>query len=70
MQYIQRFLSQQTYVTRKTGYICACAVIFGLIVMAFSIIERKLMSGRKRTNIYTDDFKRYQKNINNSLINR
>ncbi len=70
MQYIQRFLSQQTYVTRKTGYICACAVIFGLIVMAFSIIERKLMSGRKRKNIYTDDFKRYQKNINNSLINR
>ena len=59
MQYIQKFLSSQTYITRKTGYICACAVIFGLIVMFFSVLERKIMAGGKRESNYSNDFKRY-----------
>lgn len=70
MQYIQSLLGDMKYVTNKTGYICACAIIFGLVVMIFSIIQQKVTNGGKREEIYSVDFKRYQASKANSLLNK
>ena len=50
MMFIQHYLSGGLAYARQTGYICACAIIFGLIVMGFGMIERRAMADRKRKN--------------------
>lgn len=39
-----------------TGFICAMAVVFGIIVMAFSIIEKRLMGKQKGDNGHEKNF--------------
>ena len=41
---------------RWTGFICAMAVVFGIIVMAFSIIEKRLMGKQKGGNGHEKNF--------------
>lgn len=41
---------------RWTGFICAMAVVFGFIVMAFSIVEKRLMGKQKGGNRYEKNF--------------
>ena len=59
MQYLQKFLSNQTYVAKKTGFICACGVAFGVIVLIFSIIERKATGEKKIKNRFCKDYAQY-----------
>ncbi|MDE7454371.1 MAG: sugar ABC transporter permease [Clostridia bacterium] len=56
MMFIQYYLKNASFVN-MTGYICAAAVVFGLIVMAFGMIERKIMGERKRTDKYGKAYK-------------
>lgn len=41
---------------RWTGFICAMAVVFGIIVMIFSIIEKRLMGKQKGGNRHEKNF--------------
>jgi len=41
---------------RWTGFICAMAVVFGLIVLAFSIVEKRLMGKEKGGHGYEKTF--------------
>lgn len=41
---------------RWTGFICAMAVVFGIIVMAFSIAEKRLMGKQKGGNVHEKNF--------------
>lgn len=62
MMFIQKYLSGGLVYARQTGYICACAIVFGLFVMLFSVLERRIMAERKRKNIYTEKCKKYFEN--------
>lgn len=46
MMWIQNYLSNGLGFARQTGYICAGAIIFGLIIMAISFVERRIMEER------------------------
>ena len=59
MMFIQHYLSGGLVYARQTGYICACAIIFGLIVMFFGIVERRLMADRKRKDTISRACGRY-----------
>ena len=48
MMFIQHYLMGGLAYARQTGYICACAVVFGLIVMLFGIVERYAMADRRK----------------------
>lgn len=49
MMFIQYYLKNASFVN-MTGYICAAAIVFGIIVMIFGTIERKVMGERKRSD--------------------
>ncbi len=49
MMFIQKYLGGVTY-AKQTGFVCACAIVFGLVVMIFSIIQRRLTGEKKRRN--------------------
>ena len=51
MMFIQKYLGNLSY-AKLTGYICAAAIVFGLIVMAFSAVERAVMSEHPRNNFF------------------
>ena len=53
MMFIQHYLMDGTAYAGQTGYLCACAIVFGLITMIFSIIQRRAMAERKRKSIFT-----------------
>lgn len=53
MMFIQHYLMDGTAYAGQTGYLCACAIVFGLITMIFSIIQRKAMAERKRKSVFT-----------------
>jgi multiple sugar transport system permease protein len=61
MMFIQKYLGGVQY-AKQTGYICACAIVFGLIVMVFSTIQRLLSRERKRNNARSMDCKNYIEN--------
>lgn len=52
MMFIQNYLSNGLAYARQTGYICASAIIFGLIIMAFSFVERAVMADRRKPARY------------------
>ncbi len=58
MMFIQKYISGVAYAS-QTGYICACAIIFGLFVMLLSTIERRVMGERRRSRRRTVAAKRY-----------
>lgn len=60
MMFIQKWLSSINYAS-QTGFICACAVVFGLIVMAFSVLERRVMAERRHHSFRTDEYRHYVK---------
>lgn len=60
MMFIQYYLSDGGLVyARQTGYICACAIVFGIIVMIFGIIQRRSMADGKRKGKRTRACKKY-----------
>ena len=46
MMFIQKYLTSGLAYARKTGYIAAAAIIFGLITMAFGVVQRTFTSER------------------------
>ena len=63
MMFIQKYLGNLSY-AKLTGYICAAAIVFGLIVMAFSAVERAVMSEHPRKNKKTAAYAVYLQNRN------
>lgn len=63
MMFIQKYLGNLSY-AKLTGYICAAAIVFGLIVMAFSVVERVIMSERPRKGKRLASYTVYQHNKN------
>ncbi len=63
MMFIQKYLGGMAY-AKQTGFICACAIVFGLIVMLFSIIQRRLTGEKKRSNKHTVNCELYFKRKN------
>ena len=59
MMFIQKYLSGGIVYARQTGYICACAIVFGLFVMCFSVVERRISAGGKRKSRYAAACKAY-----------
>lgn len=64
MMFIQNYLMGGLVYARQTGYICASAVVFGLIVMVFSSIQRKCTSERKRRTRYLKKYLAYSDSKN------
>lgn len=59
IMFIQQYLQGGITYARQTGYICASAIIFGIIVMIFSAIQRKCTAERKRRTTHASDCKTY-----------
>ncbi len=60
MMFIQKWLSSINYAS-QTGFICACAVVFGLVVMIFSVLERRVLAERRCRSNRTNEYKNYVK---------
>lgn len=61
MMFIQNFLMGGANYSVKTGFFCACAVVFGLIVMFISILDRVATADRRKKSRYaaqSEDFYR------------
>lgn len=54
MMFIQTYLMGGLTYAKQTGYLCASAIVFGLIVMAFSILERKVTAKRRKRTRHTE----------------
>lgn len=63
MMFIQRYLSGVTFAS-QTGYICAAAIVFGLFVMIFSLIQQGVTKDRKRSLKRTIAYNAYAENRN------
>ena len=61
MMFIQYYLGQSAF-ARQTGFLCACAIVFGIISMIFGAIQRGAMAERKRQSKYESNCKSYLKN--------
>ena len=59
MMFIQYYLMGGMTYASQTGYICAAAIVFGLIVMIFSIIERTVTAPRRKKTMFSDSCKDY-----------
>ena len=61
MMFIQKYLSGVTFAS-QTGYICAAAIVFGLFVMIFSLIQQGVTKDRKRSAKRTLAYQAYAEN--------
>lgn len=59
MMFIQHYLMNGIAFARQTGFMCACTLIFGLITMALSILQRKVMAERRPKAVHTSACIRY-----------
>ena len=58
MMFIQYYLSQSSF-ARQTGFLCACAIVFGIISMIFGAVQRGAMAERKKRAKYENEYKSY-----------
>lgn len=54
MMFIQKYLMGGMTYAKQTGYICASAIVFGLIVMAFGIAERRIAAPRRKKTRHSE----------------
>lgn len=66
MMFIQYYLKNASFVN-MTGYICAAAIVFGIIVMIFGTVERRVMGERKRSDKYVKAYKQSKDDIKRGL---
>ena len=59
MMFIQNYLQGGVAYAGQTGFLCAAAVVFGLVVMIFSTVERKVMGRAKRNKKHTEACNEY-----------
>ena len=62
MMFIQYYLSGSVTYARQTGFICASAIIFGIITMIFGAIQRGCMADRRKKTKYTSECEQYKRN--------
>lgn len=60
MMFIQKYLMGGLTYAKQTGYLCAAAIVFGLIVMLFSILERKVTAQRRRRTKHSEQCAQYE----------
>ncbi len=53
MMFIQKYLMGGMTYAKQTGYLCATAIVFGFIVIIFSVVQRKLSSLERRHKDYS-----------------
>lgn len=56
MMFIQKYLRGGAVYAKQTGFLCAAAIVFGIIVMAISMTQRSLMSRERRGNKRTREY--------------
>lgn len=59
MMFIQSYLSNGLAYARQTGYICASAIVFSLIIMVISFIERYVMEERHPAAKHVEAYRQY-----------
>ncbi len=59
MMFIQSYLSNGLAYAKQTGYLCASAIVLGLIIMLISFIERRFMDERHPAAKHVAEYKRY-----------
>lgn len=69
MMFIQNWLSSTTY-AKRTGFVCACTVVFGLIVLIFSITENKIMNIEGRKTYLVNSYKEFETNLGSRDTNK
>ena len=64
--YFSPMMMIQSYLTagsgayaKKTGFICAVAVVFGIIVVAFSVVQRVVMKERRQSDRHKNEFNQF-----------
>lgn len=53
MMFIQKYLMGGMTYARQTGYLCAAAIVFGLIVTLVGALERKVFAPRRKRPVHT-----------------
>lgn len=61
MQFIQYYISQSAF-AKQTGFLCACAIVFGIISMVFGAVQRGVMAERRKKSRFENDCKSYMTN--------
>lgn len=59
MMFIQYYLMQPSKYGEQTGFLCACAIVFGIISMLFGAVQRGAMADRKKRLKYEIGCKNY-----------
>lgn len=59
MMFIQKYLMGGMTYAKQTGYLCAAAIVFGLIVIAFSVAERKITAPHRKKAVYAETCREY-----------
>lgn len=59
MMFIQKYLMGGMTYAKQTGYLCAAAIVFGLIVIAFSVAERRITAPHRKKPVYADACREY-----------
>lgn len=62
MMFIQNYLSGSVMYARQTSFICASAIIFGIITMIFGAIQRGCMADRRKKPKHTAKCEQYKQN--------
>ena len=65
MMFIQKYLTGGTVYARQTGYVCACAIVFGVIVAVISTAQRVAMNDRRKHTEHTAECELYLANRGN-----
>lgn len=64
MMFIQKYLMGGIAYAKQTGYLCAAAIVFGLIVMVISIIERRITAPRRKKSRHSQRCGEFEKDKN------
>lgn len=62
MMWIQNYLREDSGMASITGFLCATAIVFGIISMVFGAVQRKAMEDRKNRSKYGAACKAYLEN--------
>lgn len=54
MMFLQNYLLGGITYAKQTGYLCAAALVFGIITMIFSIIQRVVCAPRRKKTTYSE----------------
>lgn len=62
MMFIQKYLMGGITYAKQTGYLCAAAIVFGLIVLVFSLIQRGISAPKRKHTDYAQRCKSFVAN--------